>query len=227
MNIWSNLTLQNACSPLMENMILFHDHVMINIISIITLTFMIIINLNKMSFTYRSFMDNLFLESIWTIIPMVIFLLLALPSLTFLYLTESMDSPSMTIKSIGHQWYWSYEYPEFNNFSFDSFMLKDNSSTNNFRLLDTDNRSILPMLTQIRVLTTSNDVIHSFAIPSMGIKMDCIPGRINQSSLYFMRPGLYYGQCSEMCGVEHSFMPLVFEINSPNYFIKWMMNNTN
>nr|YP_009512906.1 cytochrome c oxidase subunit II [Zele chlorophthalmus]AXK15298.1 cytochrome c oxidase subunit 2 [Zele chlorophthalmus] len=169
-------------------------------------------------------LHNNFIEIIWTIIPMIILFFLAIPSLKILYIFEEILSPYMSIKIIGHQWYWSYEYSDFNNLNFDSYML-NHDNLNNFRLLDVDNHLILPYMFKIRGLVSSMDVIHSWAMPSLGIKVDATPGRLNQFILFMNRPGLFYGQCSEICGLNHSFMPIVLESVNLKTFYMWIMKS--
>lgn len=225
---WTIINIQDSNSPIIEHLLFFHDHAII-IIIIITLTILyIIINLSINKLRNKFILHNQNIEIIWTILPIFILLFLAVPSLKILYLTENIIKPSITIKAIGHQWYWSYEYSDFKNIEFDSYIINYSSNNNNnFRLLDVDNRLILPYNTNIRILTTSIDVIHSWTIPSIGIKIDSIPGRINQVSLYINRPGLYYGQCSEICGINHRFIPIIIEsTNEPN-FLKWIHNFQN
>lgn len=142
-----------------------------------------------------------------------------------IYIIDEINNPSISIKAIGHQWYWSYEYSDFKNIEFDSYITPINEIKNfRFRLIDVDNRIIVPFKSQIRILITSTDVIHSWTIPSAGVKIDATPGRLNQSRFSINRPGLFFGQCSEICGANHRFMPIVVERISPNYFIKWIIN---
>nr|QYJ09223.1 cytochrome c oxidase subunit II [Notonecta amplifica] len=226
MATWSTMMLQDANSPLMEQLSFFHDHSMM-ILAIITVMvgyLMLTMFFNKM--INRYLLEGQTIELIWTILPAVTLIFIALPSLRLLYLMDEISSPSLTIKSIGHQWYWSYEYSDFTNIEFDSYMKPTTEmEEQEFRLLDVDNRIILPMNTQIRVLVTAADVLHSWAMPSLGIKIDATPGRINQGSFMMMRPGLMYGQCSEICGANHSFMPIVIESISMNHFINWLNSN--
>lgn len=178
-------------------------------------------------FNNKIILQNQIIEIIWTLIPIIILLFLAIPSLKILYLTDEIFYPLITIKIIGHQWYWKYEYRDFNNLEFDSFINQFNYKNSNlFRLLDVDNRLIIPYKNQIRLLFTSIDVIHSWTIPSIGIKIDSIPGRINQSSIFLNRPGLYFGQCSEICGINHRFIPIVIERTSKLYFLNWLKINS-
>lgn len=146
---------------------------------------------------------------------------MAIPSLKILYLTDEIKNPIFSIKVLGHQWYWRYEYNDFISINFDSFIL-DTLNSDNFRLLDVDNRLILPIQCQIRLLISSLDVIHSFAIPSLGVKVDALPGRINQIIININRSGLFFGQCSEICGINHRFIPIVLETVKLNKFLDWI-----
>nr|BBC69441.1 cytochrome c oxidase subunit 2 [Sergia lucens] len=223
MATWGHLGFQDSASPLMEQLIFFHDHTMVVLILITTLVGYIMGTLFFNTLTNRFLLEGQTIEIIWTILPALILIFIALPSLRLLYLLDEVNNPSVTIKAIGHQWYWSYEYSDFLQVEFDSYMLPTNElSENGFRLLDVDNRTILPMNTQIRVLISAADVIHSWTIPSLGIKADAIPGRLNQVSFLMNRPGLFYGQCSEICGANHSFMPIVVESVSVNSFLSWV-----
>nr|QCF45695.1 cytochrome c oxidase subunit II [Analcellicampa xanthosoma] len=223
MNTWTNLYLQDAASPMMEQLMFFHDHAM-TILILITSSIMYIMMymfINKL--TNKNLLNHQNIEIIWTISPTFMLVFIALPSIHLLYLMDEMNMPLMTIKAIGHQWYWSYEYTDFKNIEFDSYMIpKNNFNLNSFRLLDVDNNMITPMNSQIRILVTSTDVIHSWAIPSLGKKIDAIPGRLNQVGLMIKRPGLFFGQCSEICGANHSFMPIVVESIPMNNFLLWI-----
>nr|BAH59376.1 cytochrome oxidase subunit II [Helcyra superba] len=224
MATWSNLNYQNSASPLMEQIIFFHDHTLIILIMITILVSYIMVNLFFNFYINRFLLESQMIELIWTILPAITLIFIALPSLRLLYLLDELNNPLITLKSIGHQWYWSYEYSDFNNIEFDSYMINLNENINNFRLLDVDNRIILPMNNQIRVLITATDVIHSWTVPSLGVKVDANPGRLNQTSFFINRPGLFYGQCSEICGANHSFMPIVIESISIKNFINWVNN---
>nr|WDA93947.1 cytochrome c oxidase subunit 2 [Phyllomyza sp.] len=226
MATWSNLNLQDSASPLMEQLIYFHDHTLLILIMITTMVSYLMIMLFFNKYTNRFLLHGQTIEIIWTILPAIILLFIALPSLRLLYLLDEINEPSLTLKTIGHQWYWSYEYSDFKMIEFDSYMIPINEMNNNsFRLLDVDNRTIIPMNSQIRILVTATDVIHSWTVPALGIKVDGTPGRLNQTNFLINRPGLFYGQCSEICGANHSFMPIVIESIPSKYFIKWMMNN--
>nr|QZQ52551.1 cytochrome c oxidase subunit II [Calliteara horishanella] len=225
MATWSNLNIQNSASPLMEQIIFFHDHTLIILIMITILVGYLMSSLLFNKFTNRLLLEGQMIELIWTILPAITLIFIALPSLRLLYLLDELNNPLITLKSIGHQWYWSYEYSDFHNIEFDSYMIQINDmSPNNFRLLDVDNRIILPMNNQIRIMVTATDVIHSWTIPSLGIKIDANPGRLNQTNFFINRPGLFFGQCSEICGTNHSFMPIVVESISINNFINWINN---
>nr|YP_010952556.1 cytochrome c oxidase subunit II [Pergesa acteus]WMQ52889.1 cytochrome c oxidase subunit II [Pergesa acteus] len=225
MATWSNLNLQNGASPLMEQIIFFHDHTLVILIMITILVGYLMLNLFFNKYINRFLLEGQMIEMIWTILPAITLIFIALPSLRLLYLLDELNNPLITLKSIGHQWYWSYEYSDFHNIEFDSYMIPSNDlNPNNFRLLDVDNRIILPMNNQIRIMVTATDVIHSWTIPSLGVKVDANPGRLNQTNFYINRPGIYYGQCSEICGANHSFMPIVIESISIKNFINWINN---
>nr|YP_009725923.1 cytochrome c oxidase subunit II [Polionemobius taprobanensis]QHQ73120.1 cytochrome c oxidase subunit 2 [Polionemobius taprobanensis] len=226
MATWSNLNFQNSSSPLMEQLIFFHDHSLM-ILSIITM----IVGYSMSSLFFNKFNNRFLLEGqtieiIWTILPAITLIFIALPSLRLLYLLDDSYNPLISFKSIGNQWYWSYEYMDFQSpIEFESYMLPTEELNNNsFRLLDVDNRIILPLNTQIRNLITSSDVIHSWTIPTLGVKSDATPGRLNQISFLMNRPGVFFGQCSEICGANHSFMPIVIESVPLKTFLSWISN---
>nr|AVT43686.1 cytochrome c oxidase subunit II [Agathymus micheneri]AVT43710.1 cytochrome c oxidase subunit II [Agathymus micheneri] len=224
MATWSNLNLQNSASPLMEQIIFFHDHTLIILIMITILVSYMMLSLFFNKFINRFLMEQQMIEMIWTILPAITLIFIALPSLRLLYLLDELNNPLITLKSIGHQWYWSYEYSDFYNIEFDSYMIQYPEQINNFRLLDVDNRVSIPMNNQIRILITSSDVIHSWTVPSLGVKVDANPGRLNQTNFFINRPGIFFGQCSEICGANHSFMPIVIESISIKNFINWINN---
>nr|AQM57879.1 cytochrome c oxidase subunit II [Dendrolimus kikuchii]AWT58400.1 cytochrome c oxidase subunit II [Dendrolimus kikuchii] len=225
MATWSNLNLQNGASPLMEQIIFFHDHTLIILIMITILVGYLMINLFFNNYINRFLLEGQMIELIWTILPAITLIFIALPSLRLLYLLDELNNPLITLKSIGHQWYWSYEYSDFFNVEFDSYMIPSNElSSNGFRLLDVDNRIVLPLNNQIRIMVTATDVIHSWTIPALGVKVDANPGRLNQTNFFLNRPGLFFGQCSEICGANHSFMPIVIESVPINNFINWINN---
>nr|YP_010925328.1 cytochrome c oxidase subunit II [Hylurgus ligniperda]WGL40346.1 cytochrome c oxidase subunit 2 [Hylurgus ligniperda]WKD83321.1 cytochrome c oxidase subunit II [Hylurgus ligniperda] len=223
MSTWKTLMLQDSASPLMEQLMFFHDHTLLILIIITILVGELLISMIFNSFTHRFLLEGQLIETIWTILPAFILILIALPSLRLLYIMDEIYSPLLTVKSVGHQWYWSYEYSDYKNIEFDSYMIPPMEMKSfNFRLLDVNNRLIIPFNTQIRIITTSSDVIHSWTVPSLGIKIDSTPGRLNQTTFNINRTGLYFGQCSEICGANHSFMPIVIESISPPSFINWI-----
>jgi cytochrome c oxidase subunit 2 len=184
-------------------------------------------NPNVQKFTHSSV-----LEFIWTLVPAAILLFISVPSFALLYSLDELIEPSLTLKVIGHQWYWSYEYsdclyfPTTESVNFDSYMIATSDLTKGtFRLLEVDNRVVLPTNTHIRLLVTSADVLHSWAIPSFGIKIDACPGRLSQGSLLIKREGVFYGQCSEICGINHGFMPIVIKTVSVDTFLIWVLSN--
>nr|YP_010564704.1 cytochrome c oxidase subunit 2 [Nymphon australe]UZA61081.1 cytochrome c oxidase subunit 2 [Nymphon australe] len=219
MPTWNHLSFQDSSSATMEQLIFFHDYSMIWLMIISSFIFYMMIFSMKNKFTNLILNEGQNIETIWTILPSFILIAIAIPSLRILYLMEELINPQFTIKTIGHQWYWSYEYSDFKNMiEFDSYMLPY-EDMKDIRLLEVDNRLILPMKTQIRILTTATDVIHSFSIPSLGLKMDSIPGRLNQMCIKANRPGIFAGQCSEICGINHSFMPIIVEMIPMKMFI--------
>nr|QIH96321.1 cytochrome c oxidase subunit II [Amara aulica] len=223
MATWSNFNMQDSASPLMEQLMFFHDHTLMILMMITMLVSYLMTSLFFNQYINRFLLEGQMIEVIWTILPAITLVFIALPSLRLLYLLDEINNPSMTLKSIGHQWYWSYEYSDFMKMEFDSYMTSNNDmQINDFRLLDVDNRIILPFNTQIRILVTATDVIHSWTIPSLGVKIDATPGRLNQSNFFMNRSGLFYGQCSEICGANHSFMPIVIESIPTNMFMKWI-----
>nr|YP_009485997.1 cytochrome c oxidase subunit II [Suwallia errata]AWA28586.1 cytochrome c oxidase subunit II [Suwallia errata] len=223
MATWANLSLQDSASPMMEQLTFFHDHALLILIMITTLVSYLMATLFFNSNINRFLLDGQTIEVIWTILPAITLVFIALPSLRLLYLLDEVSDPALTLKTIGHQWYWSYEYSDFMQVEFDSYMTPYNEmSDNGFRLLDVDNRAVLPMNTQVRILITAADVLHSWTVPALGVKVDATPGRLNQTSFLLSRPGLFFGQCSEICGANHSFMPIVIESVPTNIFINWI-----
>nr|YP_009441632.1 cytochrome c oxidase subunit II [Incoltorrida madagassica]AOY39138.1 cytochrome c oxidase subunit 2 [Incoltorrida madagassica] len=217
------MSLQDSASPLMEQLIFFHDHTLMILLMITVLVGYIMTTLIFNNYTNRYLLEGQTIEVIWTVLPAITLVFIALPSLRLLYLLDEINNPLITMKSIGHQWYWSYEYSDFSKMEFDSYMISEDSlKTNSFRLLDVDNRIILPFNTQIRALVTAADVLHSWTIPSLGVKIDATPGRLNQTSFFINRPGLFFGQCSEICGANHSFMPIIVESTSMKMFFNWI-----
>nr|YP_010926078.1 cytochrome c oxidase subunit II [Agrilus zanthoxylumi]WKF51807.1 cytochrome c oxidase subunit II [Agrilus zanthoxylumi] len=223
MATWTPILSLDSSSPLMEQLIFFHDHTLLILLIITTLVGYLLLELIFNKQINRLLLEGQTIEVIWTILPALTLVFIALPSLQLLYLIDEMSNPLISIKSIGHQWYWSYEYSDFKNLEFDSYLIPvENSQLYNFRLLDVDNRTVVPFNSQIRLLVTAADVIHSWTIPSLGMKIDATPGRLNQIKFFLNRSGLFFGQCSEICGANHSFMPIVVESISPKFFMKWI-----
>jgi len=229
------LGLQDPASPIFEGMIFFHNYLVFFLILIASLVFWLLyitissfnsyVNLKKSEiFTHSSV-----LEIAWTLLPSVVLLIIAAPSFSLLYSLDESINPIITIKVVGHQWYWSYEYSDYatldngGSLNFDSYMVSTNDLVKgSFRLLEVDNRILVPINTHIRILVTAADVLHSWAIPSFGIKVDACPGRLSQASLFLKREGVFYGQCSEICGVNHGFMPIVVKGVSTDDYTSWL-----
>ena len=187
-----------------------------------TLVLYIIVAIVSTKLTNKYILDSQEIEIVWTILPAVILVLIALPSLRILYLIDEINDPHLTIKAIGHQWYWSYEYTDYENLGFDSYIVPTQDLTpGQFRLLESDHRIVIPIESPIRVLVSAEDVLHSWTVPSLGVKMDAVPGRLNQTAFIASRPGVFYGQCSEICGANHSFIPIVVEAVPLEYFENW------
>ena len=213
----------------MEEIIFFHDQVMFILIIIITTVLWLIIKALSGKAYHRYLVDGTLLEIVWTIVPAIILVLIAFPSLKILYLMDEVMDPALTIKAIGHQWYWSYEYSDYQTetLEFDSYMVPTSDlNKGDFRLLEVDNRLVLPINTHVRILVTGADVLHSFAVPALAVKMDAVPGRLNQTGVFIKRPGIFYGQCSEICGANHSFMPIVIEAVSLDKYINWVLSGS-
>ena len=223
MSHWRQIAFQDAATPIITILIAFHDHAILVIIIVLTFVSYAILSLLINKYTSRNVTEAQSIETIWTILPAFILLFLALPSLQLLYLTDEIVEPGVTLKAIGHQWYWSYEYTDFCNIEFDSYIVNTNDlREGQFRLLEVDNRVVLPINVEVRVLVSAADVIHSWTVPALGVKADAIPGRLNQLSFVIRRPGIFYGQCSEICGANHRFIPIAVESVNTNRFINWI-----
>ena len=218
-----------------EGIIQFHDELMV------VLTFVIIFVGTSILLLVKDYKNNymvsrsigvhgVLIETVWTVVPGVVLGFVTVPSFALLYSLEDIALPSITVKVIGKQWYWTYEYldvDEENVFAFDSYMLMEEELNHGeLRLLEVDNRLQLPGEVYVRILVTASDVLHSFAVPSFGIKLDAIPGRLNEVILFIERPGTYYGQCSELCGVNHAFMPIGIDVMSLADYIDWYYTAT-
>nr|QXI50633.1 cytochrome c oxidase subunit II [Hypanus berthalutzae] len=218
----SQLGFQDAASPVMEELLHFHDHTLMIVFLISSLVLYIIVATVSTKLTNKYILDSQEIEIVWTIVPAIILILIALPSLRILYLMDEINDPHITIKALGHQWYWSYEYTDYQNLEFDSYMIQtEDLSPGQFRLLETDHRMVVPMQSPIRVLVTAEDVLHAWTVPALGVKIDAVPGRLNQTAFIISRPGIFYGQCSEICGANHSFMPIVVEAVPLEHFENW------
>ncbi len=221
------LNFQPAASPVMDMIESLHDLLLFIIVAISAFVLGL---LAYVCVRYRANRNpassrrthNSMLEIAWTAIPVLILVVIAIPSFKLLYFMDRTPNPEMTLKAIGHQWYWSYEYPDNGNFTFDAYMIADQDlQEGQPRLLAVDNRVVLPVDTDVRLLTTATDVIHSWAMPALGVKIDAIPGRLNETWLRIEHPGIYYGQCSELCGDYHGFMPIEIEAMSKSDFEVW------
>lgn len=232
------LGFQDPATPIMEGIInLHHDLMFFLCIILIFVTWMLGRTLWHFEQAQNSIPSSLThsttIEMIWTITPALILLFVAIPSFSLLYAMDEIISPAITIKTLGHQWYWSYEYSDYfdkdnESINFDSYMIpEEDLEKGQLRLLEVDNRVVVPINTHVRIIVTAADVLHSWAIPSLGIKCDAVPGRLNQTSLFIKRSGIYYGQCSEICGINHGFMPIVIEAVNLTSYISWISNRLN
>ncbi len=219
---------QPASSPVMERIIEFHNLLFIFEISIVLLVLglraYIIIRFNSKSNPVPSkTTHNPILEVAWTAVPLLILIIIAVPSMKLLYYADRIEDSEMTLKVIGSQWYWSYEYPDNGDFSFDSVIIEDEDlKPGQPRLLSVDNSVVLPARTNIRLLITAADVIHDWAVPSLGLKLDAVPGRVYESWVRINSEGDYYGMCSELCGINHGFMPIHIKAVSKADFQAWV-----
>jgi cytochrome c oxidase subunit 2 len=222
------LGFQDAHSPIMEQMILFHDFLLwvIFAISIFVLGLLLyaIVRFRESKNPIPSKVThNTLIEVLWTVVPVVILFVIGFFSLPLLYATDDTAEADLTIKAIGRQWYWSYEYPDHGDFTFDAFMVpEDELKEGQPRLLTTDEALVLPVGKKVRVLVTSSDVLHAFAMPALGSKIDAVPGRTNETWFEIDEPGMYYGQCSELCGSGHAFMPQMIRAVPEAEFDAWI-----
>nr|YP_009918675.1 Cox2 [Metschnikowia mauinuiana]QMJ95711.1 Cox2 [Metschnikowia mauinuiana] len=226
------MRLQDSASPNQEGMHELYDHIMFYLALMLGLVsymlYVVMVDFKNNKFAYKYLMHGQTLEMMWTIFPAVMLLLIAFPSFILLYLCDEVLTPAMTMKVVGLQWYWKYEYSDFvsekgETMEYESYIMpEDMLEEGQLRLLDTDTSIVLPVDTHVRFMVTANDVLHSFAVPSLGIKIDAAPGRLNQVSALMQRTGVYYGQCSELCGVNHSLMPMKMECVPINEFIEWL-----
>jgi cytochrome c oxidase subunit 2 len=238
---------QDSATPIMEGIVNLHNYIFFFLIAVLVFTFFMIYNilvvyyhhannpetLSELAFRYEilhniKITHGTLLEIVWTIIPSLILVFIAVPSFALLYSMDEVIAPALTLKVVGYQWYWAYQYSDYNNknkssISFDSYMLDEAElKLGDLRLLEVDNEAVLPVNTHIRVILTAADVLHSWAVPSLGVKTDAVPGRLNQIPMFIKREGVYYGQCSELCGVNHGFMPIVVKVCSLENYVQWL-----
>jgi cytochrome c oxidase subunit 2 len=217
------MTLQEAATPVMEDIISFHNLLLV-LITLITLFVLALLVIVAVKFNAKAnpvpsrTTHNTLIEVAWTLIPVLILVAIAVPSFRLLFQQLDIPKADLTIKATGKQWYWSYAYPDNGKFEFDSLMAADKQP----RLLGVDNEMVVPVNKVIRVQTTGADVIHAFAVPSFGIKIDSIPGRLNETWFKATKVGMYYGQCSELCGKDHAFMPIAVRVVNDQEFASWV-----
>jgi cytochrome c oxidase subunit 2 len=228
------VTFQDPATPIMEGIINFHNHIMFFLTLILVfvswlLTRCIILFSNNT--TNDRWSHSTILEIVWTLLPAIILMIIAVPSFALLFSMDEIVDPAITLKVVGRQWFWCYEYSDYStlndgeSLNFDSYMIsEDDLIGGNLRLLEVDNRLVLPVKTHIRILLTAGDVLHSWCVPSFGVKVDACPGRLNQTSLFIKREGVFFGQCSEICGVNHGFMPIVVEAVDLEKYVSWVAN---
>ncbi|MEP9378224.1 cytochrome c oxidase subunit II [Aquabacter sp. CN5-332] len=222
------INLQDAATPVMESIHSFNIFVLV-IITAIVLFVMVLLAIIMVRFNEKAnpvpskTSHNTLIEVIWTVVPVMILVAIAIPSFRLLHLELHLPEPDMTLKVTGHQWYWSYEYPDNGGFGFDSLMIPEKDlKPGQPRLLAVDNEVVVPINKTVRVQVTAGDVIHSFAVPSFGIKIDALPGRLNETWFKATKEGIYYGQCSELCGRDHAFMPIAVRVVSQADFDAWI-----
>jgi cytochrome c oxidase subunit 2 len=218
---------QPSASPLMDGIVAMHNLLLV----IITVIAIFVTGLLAyVIYRFRASKNpvpsktshHTFLEIVWTLVPVLTLVIVGIPSLKLMFFNDKIENAEITIKAIGHQWYWSYQYPE-DNINFDSYMINDaDLKPGQLRLLEVDQRVVVPSGKTVRLIVTSEDVLHSFAVPALGIKKDAVPGRINETWLRVEKEGVYYGQCSELCGSKHGFMPIAIEVVSPDKYAQWL-----
>lgn len=221
------LGFQDAASPIMEGIVNFHNYVYIYLTYVITIVIYMLATIlmkyskAKRSISHKYLVHGTQIELVWTVTPAIVLMFIAFPSFQLLYLMDEVIEPGITIKVIGHQWYWSYEYSDYvpAQISFDSYMVPESDlALGEFRLLEVTNKVVVPVDTHVRVIVTAADVLHSWAVPSLGVKVDAIPGRLNQTGFIALRPGVFYGMCSEICGANHAYMPIAVQaVSLPEY----------
>jgi cytochrome c oxidase subunit 2 len=223
------LGLQDAGTPVMEDIVWFHDYLLLGIITAIALFVLVLLLIIMVRFnatrnpTPSRTTHNTLIEVLWTAIPVLILVVIAIPSFKLLFYQLNLPPADVTVKATGNQWFWSYTYPDNGNFEFNSILVPtDKLKPGQLRLLTVDNEMVVPVNKVVRVQTIGADVIHSFAVPSFGIKIDSVPGRLNETWFKATREGVYYGQCSELCGRDHAFMPIAVRVVSEQAFNAWV-----
>jgi len=223
------LSFQEPATDLMSDIISFHSYILMPIITGISI--LVLFLLLYIAFRFNSSRNqvasttthNAVVEILWTVIPVVLLIIIAIPSFRLLYVSETIPKADLTIKAIGNQWYWSYEYPDYGDIVFDANMLnEDELSDPKLRLLETDTQIVVPINKVVKLQITSNDVLHAWTIPAFGVKMDAVPGRLNETWFKANREGIFYGQCSELCGPKHAFMPINVKVVSEIEFESWI-----
>ena len=223
------LGFQDAGTPVMEDIVWFHDYLLLGIITAIALFVLVLLIIIMVRFnatrnpTPSRTTHNTLIEVLWTAIPVLILVVIAIPSFKLLFYQLNLPPADVTVKATGNQWFWSYTYPDNGNFEFNSILVPtDKLKPGQLRLLTVDNEMVVPVNKVVRVQTIGSDVIHSFAVPSFGIKIDSVPGRLNETWFKATREGVYYGQCSELCGRDHAFMPIAVRVVSEQAFNAWV-----
>ena len=223
------LGFNEPATSLMADVISFHSYILLPII--IGISILVLFLLLYISFRFNSnrghtpsmTTHNTLIEILWTVIPVILLIIIAIPSFRILYTSETIPESDLTIKAIGNQWYWSYEYPDHGDFSFDATMLQDHElSSPDLRLLETDTQIVVPVNKVVKLLITSNDVLHAWTIPAFAVKKDAVPGRLNETWFKAEKTGTFYGQCSELCGPKHAFMPINVKVVSQKEFELWI-----
>ena len=223
------LNFQDPATDLMSDIISFHSYILMPIITGISILVLLLLLIVAFRFnssrnpTASTTTHNTLVEVLWTVIPVILLIVIAIPSFRLLYVSETIPKADLTIKAIGNQWYWSYEYPDYGDIVFDANMLNDDElSDPKLRLLETDTQIVVPINKVVKLQITSNDVLHAWTIPAFGVKMDAVPGRLNETWFKANQEGVFYGQCSELCGPKHSFMPINVKVVSEKEFQEWI-----
>ena len=222
------LGFSKTASKSMDDIVWLHDYILLPIIAAITAFVLFLVIYSCIRFrasrnpTASTTTHNTMIEIIWTLVPCIILIIIAVPSFKILYSQDKIPPADVTIKAVGYQWYWGYEYPD-ENIIFDSYMIEEKDlKANQPRLLAVDNEVVVPVDKVVKVLITANDVLHAWALPSFGVKRDAVPGRINETWFKAEKVGTYYGQCSELCGIKHAFMPITVKVVSEEDYQEWL-----